>query len=327
MRVFSSFAELKDAGLKNVFVTIGNFDGVHLGHRSILKELAKRAKEVQGQTLLIVFEPQPLEFFTKKIARLFTLSDKIDVLEKGHLVDNLLVLNFDQDLAQTPADDFVAQLCTSVQLHTIFIGDDFHFGKDRSGNIEQLRSLAPKYGYQVDVISTITNENKQRVSSTLIRSLLAANQLKTANELLGQPFSFTGVVEKGRQLARTLDAPTANIQINRVLSPLHGTYACLVKVEGMAKIYAGVCNVGFKPTVNQDQNNWLVEVHLLDFTGDLYGKELKVTPVEFIRPEQKFSSVDELKKQIFADIELARSLKLTQRLLTGNLFANSSITS
>ncbi|RIY32162.1 riboflavin biosynthesis protein RibF [Psittacicella melopsittaci] len=323
MRVFKSFSELKASDLKKVFVTIGNFDGLHYGHRSILQALEKKAKAVNGQTLLIVFEPQPLEFFTKKVARLLTLQDKINVLEKYKLVDNVLVLNFDANLANMEADDFVQELCQAAQINTIFIGDDFHFGKNRSGNLAQLQALAPKYGYKVEVIETITNAQQQRVSSTLIRNLLAQGQLATANSLLAEPFSFTGQVEKGRQLARTLDAPTANIPINRVLSPLHGTYACLVKVEGKGKIYPGVCNIGFKPTVNSDQERWLVEVHILDFAEDLYGKELKITPVEFIRAEKKFASINELKAQINADIEYVRNLNLLQRLVKGQLFTNS----
>ncbi|RIY32814.1 riboflavin biosynthesis protein RibF [Psittacicella hinzii] len=324
MQVFTSFDQLREAKLENVFVSIGNFDGVHLGHRAILKELDNLAAKDNGTTLLIVFEPQPLELFTKKISRLFTLQDKISALDKFKLVDNLLVLKFDLELANTEADDFVKQLCTSMQVNTIFIGDDFHFGKNRGGNLAKLQEFSSVYGYKVDVIGTILNDKEQRVSSTLIRQLLADNQLKTANSLLAEPFSFTGIVEKGKQLARTLDTPTANIPINRILSPLHGTYVCLVKLEGDNKIYDGVCNVGFKPTVNSDEKQWLVEVHLFDFTGDLYGKEVKVTPTQFIRAEKKFSSVDELKAQIAKDKEFARQANPKRNLLAGNdLFSNN----
>lgn len=309
MQIFYGFSALAKANLKNVVLTIGNFDGVHQGHRAILAMLKEKSQVVNGTTLLVVFEPQPLEYFTHKIARLYTLNDKIEALEP--LVDNLLVIPFEQTIADTSAPDFVAQLCSSMQVNTIFIGDDFHFGKNRQGNFILLQTLAGKYDYQVAVIPTIrVTQSQTRISSTYIRELLANNQLAKANSLLALPFSFTGVVEKGRQLARNLNAPTANMPINRKASPLHGTYACLVQVAGELLWRQGVCNVGFKPTLSDNNAHWVVETHIFDFQQDLYGKELKVVPVVFLRSETKFANLDELKDQIAKDLETAKQLEL-----------------
>ncbi|MFC6276181.1 riboflavin biosynthesis protein RibF [Psittacicella hinzii] len=321
MRVFHSFTEIAAAKLQQVYLTIGNFDGVHLGHQAILAELDRRAAAGNGQTLLVLFEPQPLEVFANSVPRIFTLEDKLQALSQHQLVDNVLVLDFNQELANTQAQDFVAKICQSMQVHTIFIGDDFHFGKNRQGSFKLLEQLAPQYNYQVDLIDTIktSDASEQRVSSTLIRLFLKENKLASANKLLAQPFAFVGKVEAGMQLARKLNSPTANMPINRKLSPLHGVYACLVQIEQDPTYYAGVSNIGFKPTVTDDQAHWVVETYIYNFSGDLYGKKLKVIPVEFVRPELKFASIDELKEYIEADKQYVENLNLLEQLKTKGL--------
>lgn len=308
MQYFQSLEQIKAARIGKVCVTIGNFDGIHVGHQQVLLELQKLAQHYHDcHTLLIAFEPQPLEFFNIPVGRIFTGDQKKYLLQQADLVDNLLILPFTQALADSVPEEFLAQLCEALEIQAFLIGDDFRFGKDRQGNYDTFKELAPKYHFDIANLSTILFQT-QRVSSTAIRKLLAADNFETANQLLLEPFHFNGIVQTGRKLARTLNSPTANIEINRKHSPIHGTYFCTVKImdkQFQYQEFVGICNVGYKPTVNSDMNKWLCEVHILNFNHDIYGKEIRVYPVAKHRAEVKFNSFDELKQQITKDIALA----------------------
>lgn len=337
MKIFRSVAELKAADLPPLVATIGNFDGIHLGHQQILAEISKlKAEYANSQTLLIVFNPQPQEYFGRKVAIITNIEQKIATLQKHQLVDNLLVLDFNPQLANQEASEFVKELCINAPIKEFLLGDDFRFGKQRKGSIHTFEDLAPTYGYKVKNLHTIClNNSDERVSSTLIRQMLAAGDILQANLYLKEPFHYNGIVESGKQLARTIKVPTANIKLHRSVSPLQGVYCCIVKIPGVSKelagamtdqatsqlslkqaeqlglasvfsaddpLYFGVCNIGHKPTVNDDDSVWDLEVHLLNFSADLYGKEIVVYPTFKLREEEKFPDFATLKTAIFKDV-------------------------
>lgn len=331
MEVYKSLNSISSANLGKICATIGNFDGVHLGHQQILKQLREHAQQHDLETLLIVFEPLPLEFFNVQVPRLYSGEQKIRALANTGLVDHLLVLDFNAELANTDPHQFLRELLAAIQLKAIFIGNDFRFGKGRAGNIDTLKELAQEYAYQVFELNTvIVDPLKQaqlnpaslemirnaegRVSSSFVRKLLAEDNFELANELMCEPFHFRGVVEHGRKLARNLECPTANIDIGRKHSPIQGTYFCEVVVEAFPSDDAttqvptevrlpAICNVGYKPTVNSDTTKWVCEAHILNFNHDLYNRTIRVYPVRKHRDEMKFENFAALAAQIVADVE------------------------
>lgn len=285
--------------------TIGNFDGVHLGHQAIIKRLTDKAKALSAPSVVIVFEPHPQEFFRPEAApaRLFKLTDKLLAL-KDLGVDYVLCLRFNQELAQLSAEDFIRRvLVETLHAKHLFIGDDFKFGYKRKGDFALLQQEAK---FPVEANQTVTQSidgESARISSSLVRQAIVDNDFEHAEKLLGRPYRFRGRVAHGDKQGRTIGVPTANIALKRVKSPLQGVYA--VKVFGIKdEAINGVANVGIKPTLNARKER--LEVHLLDFDGDVYGKQLTIEPVAKIRDEQKFSGKDELIEQINRDIEKAR---------------------
>ncbi len=287
--------------------TIGNFDGVHLGHQAIIQRLTSKAKALSLPSVVIVFEPHPQEFFRPDAApaRLFKLTDKLLAL-KDLGVDYVLCLRFNRELAELSAEDFIHRvLVDTLRVQHLFIGDDFKFGYQRKGDFALLKqtNLFPVEANQT-VVQNIDAEDV-RISSSLVRQAIADNDFARAEKLLGRPYRFRGRVAHGDKQGRTIGIPTANIALKRVKSPLHGVYA--VKVLGVSDApINGVANVGKKPTLNERKER--LEVHLLNFDGDVYGKHLTIEPVAKIRDEQKFSGKDELIEQIHRDIERAKQL-------------------
>jgi len=287
-------------------VTIGNFDGVHRGHQAILHEVNRLARKKACKSLLICFEPQPREFFEayQAPARLTRFREKVVQLAASGL-DRLLCLQFNDDIRSLSVASFVDLLVQELEVEALFIGDDFRFGADRSGDYEALKAAGGEFGFDVDKFSTITHGQK-RISSTLIRQHLEAGRFAEAEQLLGRPYAITGRVVFGRQLGRTIGTPTANIQLHRYRAPISGVFLVELKAAGSA--YHGVANVGVRPTVEQDDIAPILEVHLLDFSGDLYGSQVEVTFTKKIREEQKFDGLDVLKSAIEQDIATARRL-------------------
>jgi riboflavin kinase/FMN adenylyltransferase len=285
-------------------LTIGNFDGVHHGHQMLLNHLIAKGRELDAPSMLLTFEPLPREFFAGKSvpARLTRFREKITLLKDSGL-DMVLCLPFNDATRNTTAEWVVERLLRDIlDIRYIVVGDDFRFGKDQRGNYDMLKSAGDRFGFGVSHMGTLTFEHG-RVSSSRIREVLAAGNFDLAEKLLGHPYFIMGRVVYGRQLGRQLGVPTANIRLQRYRAALEGVYA--VRVHGLERPYDGVANIGIRPTVEGKEP--LLEVHLFDFSGDLYGKLLSVEFVGKIRDEQAFPGLDALKTQILQDMESARS--------------------
>lgn len=291
--------------------TIGSFDGVHLGHQAILRQLKQAADAHQLPSTVIVFEPQPHEFFSgeKAPARLMRLREKIQALFAAG-VDRVLCVRFTESLRSLSADEFIEQvLVRGLGIKHLVIGDDFRFGCDRKGDFQLLQQAGSNYGFSVSDTCTLLLHG-ERVSSTRIRYLLELGDFAQAEELLGRPYSISGRVGYGQQLGRKLGVPTANIHLWRYRSPLHGVFAVTAIMKGQ-EIYQGVANVGVRPTVSGDQKP-LLEVHLFDFADVIYGSIIEVVFHHKLRDEKKFASLDDLKTQLQSDINQTKTFFKTQ---------------
>lgn len=286
-------------------VTIGNFDGVHRGHQGVLARLRLRAREAGLPCCVVIFEPQPREFFTpeRAPARLSSLREKLELL-KAEGVDRVLCLSFNQRLRELSADAFIQRvLVDGLGVRHLEVGDDFRFGCDRAGDFALLQQAGLREGFSVEALHTIA-EDGERISSTRVREALASADFAQAERLLGRPWTVSGRVEHGQKLGRQLGVPTANLRLNRLRAPLNGVYA--VSVEYQGQHLPGVANIGLRPTVAGDGRPHL-EVHLLDFSGDLYSRRLIVQFQQKLRDEQRFASLEALKTAIAADIAAARA--------------------
>ncbi len=285
-------------------LTIGNFDGVHRGHRQLIDALCEKAKAMGVPSMLMTFEPQPREFFagTKLPARLTRFREKVYLLDQTPL-DRLLCLPFNERTANIEAGWFAKDFVVDqVGAKHLVIGDDFRFGRGREGDFVLFERYGQIHGYSVSAMSTLL-QGEARISSTLIRETLAAGDFTAAANLLGHEYFIMGRVVYGRQLGRQLNVPTANIRLQRYRAALEGVYC--VTVEGIAgAVRHGIANIGVRPTV--DGKEPLLEVHVFDYTGNLYGDLIKVTFKQKLREEEAFDSIDALKTQINQDIEQAR---------------------
>ena len=285
--------------------TIGNFDGVHRGHQAILARLRERALELGVPSCVVIFEPQPREFFAPDTApaRLARLRDKLQLLA-AEGVDRVLCLAFNQRLSKLSASEFVDTiLVDGLGVQHLEVGDDFRFGCDRLGDFDFLLQAGQVHGFTVEAAQTVELDGI-RVSSTQVRNALAAADFALAERLLGRPYRIAGRVLHGQKLARQLGTPTANIQLKRRRVPLSGVYLASIEIDG--KAWPGVGNIGVRPTVAGDGRPHL-EIHLLDFAGDLYGRRLTVEFHHKLREEQRFASLEALKSAIDADIAAARA--------------------
>ncbi len=285
--------------------TIGNFDGVHLGHQTVIGQLAEKASELRLPTVVVLFEPQPQEYFqpTDAPARLMRLRDKLMAL-KRYSVDRVLCLRFGAPLADMPAEDFIRTiLAEGLGVRYLVVGDDFRFGRRRAGDFGMLQKAGALYGFAVAPMHTFSVDGA-RVSSTRIREALAAGDLGGAARLLGRGFRMSGRVAHGDKRGRTIGVPTANIHLHRKVTPVRGVYVVETFGVGDGPV-AGVANVGIRPTVEGTRT--LLEVHLLDFDGDIYGRQVSVEFLHKLRDERRFASFDELKARIDQDIGEARA--------------------
>ncbi|OLQ85589.1 riboflavin biosynthesis protein RibF [Vibrio panuliri] len=285
-------------------LTIGNFDGVHLGHQAVLEQVSHQAQALGLPSMVMTFEPQPLELFVKDKApaRLTRLRDKFVQLSKLN-IDRLLCVIFNRHFADLTAEEFITDLLVKrLGVKFLVVGDDFCFGRGRKGNFAMLQRAGKEHGFEV--VSTQSFCLQQlRVSSTAIRNALAEDNLPAAAEMLGRDYSISGRVSHGRKLGRTIGFPTANIPLKRCVSPVSGVY--VVQALGLGEqAIGGVANIGQRPTVNGVRQQ--LEVHLFDFQGDLYGKQLEIVLLEKLRDEHKFESFEALKQQIELDAEAAR---------------------
>jgi riboflavin kinase/FMN adenylyltransferase len=285
--------------------TIGNFDGVHLGHQAVIGQLAEKADDMNLPAVVISFEPQPLEYFApgKAPSRLTRFREKLQAL-KRYAVDRVLCLPFNSKLANLAYKDFIQQiLVDGLGVKYLVVGDDFRFGKNREGHFEHLVEAGKEHDFQVVNMHTFAIDN-ERVSSTRIRHALEQGDMEKAEQLLGRDYRMSGRVAHGEKLGRELGYPTANIHIHRKVSPLQGIFA--VEVFGLEKEpLQGVASIGTRPTVGGTKV--ILEVFLFDFDRDIYGKHLQVSFLYKIRDEEHFESLDVLKENIADDVEKAKA--------------------
>ncbi|WP_370298057.1 bifunctional riboflavin kinase/FAD synthetase [Rheinheimera baltica] len=283
-------------------LTIGNFDGVHLGHQAVLAKVVAIAKQKQLPSCVMLFEPQPLEVFagTAAPARLSRFREKYTALAQLG-IDRLLCVNFTAAFAAQQPQQFIQQLLLKqLGVEHLIVGDDFRFGKNRSGSFDLLALASVQHQFGLCNTSSLIMA-EQRISSTLIRQALAEDNLVLATQMLGRPFSLTGRVRHGRKLGRDLGFPTANVFLYRRKLPVAGVYA--ITANTVFGRFYGVANIGNRPTV-QGQRQQL-EAHLLDFKGDLYGSQIEVQLQHKLRPEQRFDGLEALQQQIAADVTAA----------------------
>ncbi|MDY3695280.1 MAG: bifunctional riboflavin kinase/FAD synthetase [Proteus mirabilis] len=292
-------------------LTIGNFDGVHRGHQALLKHLKQEASQRGLPTVVMTFEPQPLEFFLpeKAPARLTRLRDKIKYLAECG-IDYLLCVKFDKQFAAQTPEEFVSSLLVNkLGVKFLAIGDDFRFGKNREGDFHFLQQAGARYGFEVANTESYCDKGL-RISSTAVREALLNDDLVLAESLLGHPYSVCGRVVHGNELGRTIGFPTANIPMKRLVAPVKGVYAVDVYLSDNQSPLPGVANIGSRPTVQG--RGVQLEVHLIDVNMDLYGRRIDVVLRKKLRNEQRFASLDALKQQIADDVATARDF-LSQR--------------
>lgn len=314
-------------------LTIGNFDGVHLGHQAVLQQVRAKAEELGVPSAVMTFEPQPQELFQpeKSPARLTNWREKYLAL-RDQQVDHHFVIEFNKKFASQPPQEFIENtLVAKLGVKFLVVGDDFRFGYRREGDFDLLKQQGERLGFEV-VDTRSYRQQQQRVSSTAIRNALQEGDFNQAEAMLGRPYQIQGKVVHGRKNGRTIGFPTANIPLKRLKSPLHGVFAVKVvlqqetnsrceatksrgeavksRTEGAKRraedTYQGVANLGTRPTLHGDEMQ--LEVHLFDFSGNLYGQTMTVTPVAKLRSEQRFASLDHLKQQIEKDAARAKQL-------------------
>jgi riboflavin kinase/FMN adenylyltransferase len=309
LRIFNDLDAIGE--IQNPVVTIGTFDGVHLGHQKILQTLRDEAKSVQGESVLLTFYPHPrMVLFPEShgMKLLQTQVEKIEKLEKNGL-QNIVIYPFSFEFSRLTALEFVRDiLVNKLHVRKIVIGYDHQFGKNREGSIAYLKDIAETYEFEVIEIPA-QDIDEVNVSSTKIREALLQGDVQRANMFLGEPYQLSGTVIRGRALGRTIGFPTANIEVNSniKLIPGIGVYAVEVLIDG--QVYRGMLNIGLRPTVvSTDVVN--LEVHILDFQQDIYDKNITVRFIERVRDEQKFESVEALKEQLKNDEKVVRTSTL-----------------
>lgn len=289
--------------LNNPAISIGVFDGVHRGHAAIFGKVKQRAVEMGGDSAIVTFWPHPRVVLGKKSdeLRFLTSLDEKKALISQNSIDHLFVMPFTNEFAQIPPCRFVKNyLVNLVGLRHLVFGFDHHFGYKRQGNYENLKSCAELYGFNIEQVDPVMDGNI-RISSTVIREALNQGDVKLASRLLSYFYSLEGKIIGGKKIGRRIEFPTANIEIcdKHKLIPADGVYAVKVTIE--ESDFMGMMNIGFRPTVNRDDRDKSLEVHIIDFEGDVYNQIIKISFIERIREEREFSSVDKLKEQLIKD--------------------------
>jgi riboflavin kinase/FMN adenylyltransferase len=304
MRILRSISELSELP-GPLFLAIGVFDGVHLGHQAVISTSAKHAMEADGTPVVVTFDPHPVKVLRpNKAPHLLTATQHKIALIRDLGVAHLLVLHFDHEFAATTPDDFVQQLVdNSKPLREICVGHEWSFGKGRAGNLALLKKLGEIHRFNVIGVEAV-KVNGEVVSSTAIRQAVEAGNLVKATQMLGREYTILGTVIRGEQLGRKLGFPTANLSAHSEQFPPNGVYVVEARIAGM--LYRGVANLGFRPTVAGEKSERLLELHLFDLDREIYGEEMEVRFVRYLRPEQKFADVKALKAQIAADVRQAR---------------------
>ena len=294
---------------KHAVITIGNFDGVHLGHQELFHNLNEKAIALNGTSIAMTFEPHPVRVLKKNnhLPLITLYEQKVELIKKTG-IDVLICIPFTQEFAAISAEKFVEDILVKrIGIKAIAVGEDYTFGKNRVGNIDLLKNLGNKCGFEVIVINElhISNTYPEKISSTKIRELVMAGKVAESQKLLGRHYQIRGKVEVGRDRGgKLLGFPTANINLYDELRPEIGVYAVTVECKG--EKFKGVANIGYSPTF--DDNIFTVEVHILDFEENIYGQKIRVNFIDRLRNEKKFSNLSELSEQIKKDITKAREI-------------------
>ena len=309
MKVYRNIIEARN--IPHAVVTIGTFDGVHLGHQAIFNKMKSIAQSIGGETVVVTFSPHPrqvLNIDSSNLRFLCTPEEKLQKFEEFG-IDNVIIINFTKEFSRTPSEVFIKDyIIDHIKPAYIVVGYDHHFGKNRMGDFALLNDLMHKYHFKVERIAAQDVENIA-VSSTKIRNALATGNVKSANRLLGYTYSTTAEVIVGNKIGRTLGFPTANLELPREYMLINncGVYACLVDYNG--KTYKAMANIGHRPTIgDRSESDPLIEVNLFDFDGDLYGKQIHVRFIDRIRDEEKFEGLNQLKNQLEQDREKAKEI-------------------
>lgn len=296
--------------LRRAIVTIGNFDGIHLGHQAILKTVVDRANDLDGQAVVYTFDPHPRKILRpeKAPALLNTLEQKLELLEQAG-VDVVVVEPFTEEFARTGADEFVSILHERIRPLEVYVGYDFHFGRDRKGSMRMLTEIGPRLGFSVTIIPEVTVDDGD-VNSTRIRQLLAEGDAERAARMLGRPFTIRGCVVRGEERGRRLGFPTANVEPENEVLPAPGVYAGHLRLLDAGDPppdtrMPSVINVGRRPTFG-DGRGIVVEAHAIDGTGDFYGRRVEVSFSLWLRAERRFPDADALRAQIEQDVATGR---------------------
>ncbi|MFN3459749.1 MAG: bifunctional riboflavin kinase/FAD synthetase [Oceanibaculum sp.] len=312
MRIWRDLAAIP-AAERGAAIAIGNMDGVHLGHRALIGRARAIAAERGCPSAALTFEPHPRLLFQPDAAPflLYGPEEKLALLAATGL-DAAYVQSFDRALSLLPAAEFVAEiLVRKFGVSHVVVGEDFHFGHRRGGDVALLRELGGRHGFGVTALAPVPAPDGGICSSSRIRALLGEGRPAEAAALLDRFWTLQGVVERGDQIGRTIGYPTANFRLGQVLHPARGIYAVEAQIDGHGPWHAGAANFGLRPTV-ADRGD-LMEVHLLDFTGDLYGRRLGVRLVDYVRPEKKFDGLDALQAQIALDCRVVREMLAAAR--------------
>ena len=304
LKIFNSIKSFN--AVKPTIVTIGTFDGVHIGHQKILGQITKSARDLNCESLVLTFFPHPRMVLQEdtEMKQLNTLNEKIGLLDNLG-IDNLVVHPFDKEFSRLTAEEFVKEVLVDVfKIKKIIIGHDHRFGRNRTANIDDLIDFGETYGFEVEQISA-EEINEVSISSTKIRNSLLEGNIELATTYLGYNYSLTGIISKGKQLGRTIGYPTANIKIEEEykLIPLNGVYVAKSILDG--KTVFGMMNIGTRPTV--DGTTQTIEINFFDFKQDLYGQKITVSLLHRMRSEQKFDSLDALKEQLSKDKTMAEN--------------------
>ena len=286
-------------------MTLGNFDGVHLGHQAIFQKVVNRAKETGGTAIVYTFDPHPLKILApeQNLNLLTTFKKKMELIASCG-INMTICAEFNRDFARMHPRDFALKLKNGLGLEAVYVGHDYSFGQAKSGSIDYLKKMGDELGFTVEVVEAVTVEG-ERVSSSSIRKLLYEGDVRGAMKRLGRLYSIDGKVVTGYQRGRAIGFPTANLDTPYEVIPAVGVYAVFARLRP-GQWFEGVVNVGYNPTFNRD--DFIVETHLIDHDEDIYGSEIEVYFVDRLRDEQKFANVEELKIQIKRDIESARAL-------------------
>lgn len=309
MKVYRGFSEYSP--VKNAVVTTGTFDGVHVGHQTIIDRLKRIAQKQEGETVLLTFHPHPRLVLQKdsELKLLSTIEERIELLEKAG-VDHLIVVPFNKEFSRLTSLEFVKDiLVEKVGTKTLVIGYDHHFGRNREGSFQHLLEYGPMYGFVVEEIPAF-EVSDVNVSSTKVREAIKTGKVEQAANFMGHPYTLSGNVVEGDQIGRSIGFPTANIEVKEdyKLIPKPGVYAVNTLFKGVS--YSGMLNIGFRPTVGEG-NDLTIEVNIFDFNQDIYGEEIKLEIIKHVRNEIQFNGVSELKAQLEQDLKACQKILST----------------